>query len=189
MRRVESKMEMLMFRSRWLLAPFYLGLIGVIVVLLVKFGQEFVSLAEKTVSLSSEAAIVAALSLIDLALVANLLLIIIFSGYENFVSKIETGDSVDRPDWMGRVDFSDLKIKLIASIAAISGIELLKAFVAVEQLTNEQLLWKVAIHLTFVFSGVMFALMDRLIGHQISRGREANHPLPVPGISSDDRTG
>jgi len=101
-------------------------------------------------------------TLVDVALVANLLLIIIFAGYENFVSKINTGDSEDRPDWMGHVSFSDLKLKVIGSIVAISGIELLKAFVNIEAYTNQQLGWKVGLHMAFVVSGVMFALMDKL---------------------------
>lgn len=105
---------------------------------------------------------VGVLTLVDVALVANLLLIIVFAGYENFVSKINTGDSEDRPDWMGHVSFSDLKIKVIGSIVAISGIELLKAFVDVDAYTNEQLAWKVGLHMAFVVSGVLFAIMDRL---------------------------
>ena len=100
--------------------------------------------------------------MVDVALVANLLIIIIFAGYENFVSKIDTGDHVDRPDWMGHVSFSDLKLKVIGSIVAISGIELLKAFVDVDAYTNDQLAWKVGLHMAFVVSGVLFALMDRL---------------------------
>ena len=95
---------------------------------------------------------------------ANLLIIIIFAGYENFVSKIDTGGHEDRPDWMGHVDFAGLKMKLIGSIIAISGIDLLKAFVAVGEMSNEQMAWKVGIHVTFVFSGVMFAIMDWLGG-------------------------
>ena len=95
---------------------------------------------------------------------ANLLLIIIFAGYENFISKIDTHDHEDRPDWMGHVSFSDLKLKLIGSIVAISGIELLKYFVNVGQHSEHDLMWVVIIHLTLVFSGVMFALMDRISG-------------------------
>ena len=162
MKRMERGLERFIFGSRWLLAPFYIGLVGAIVVLLIKFVKEFASLVGLALGEGGCALIVGVLSLVDIALVANLLLIIIFAGYENFVSKIDTGDSVDRPEWMGHVDFSDLKIKVIGSIVAISGIELLKAFVNVGEMTNEQLAWKVGIHMTFVVSGVMFALMDRL---------------------------
>ena len=155
-------LERLMFASRWLLAPFYLGLVGSIVVLLWYFGVEFLHLIAILRSGESGMIVVGVLSLVDLVLVANLLIIIVFAGYENFVSKIDTGGHEDRPDWMGHVDFADLKMKLIGSIIAISGIELLKSFVSVGALTNEQLAWKVGIHITFVFSGLAFAVMDWL---------------------------
>jgi len=164
MKKVEHFLETLMFNSRWLLAPFYLGLVLAIGLLLVKFVKEFVLLVPLVFTGGSAEVIVGILSLVDVALVSNLLIIIIFAGYENFVSKIDTGDHEDRPEWMGKVGFSDLKIKLIGSIVAISGIELLKAFMNVQSFTNEQMAWKVGIHLTFVISGVLFALMDRL-GH------------------------
>lgn len=151
-----------MFGSRWLLAPFYLGLVFCILLLLVKFGKETYALVPVVFTGEGGQVIVGILSLIDITLVANLLIIIIFSGYENFVSKIHTDNHEDRPDWMGHVNFSDLKMKVIGSIVAISAIELLKSFVNVHELSNEQLAWKVAIHLTFIFSGVMFALMDWL---------------------------
>ncbi len=162
MQQMEKALERFIFGSRWLLAPFYVGLVGAIVVLLFKFAKEFVSLMDLALGEGGSALIVGVLSLVDIALVANLLLIIIFAGYENFVSKIDTAAHEDRPEWMGHVDFSDLKIKVIGSIVAISGIELLKAFVNVGEMSNEQLAWKVGIHMTFVVSGVMFALMDRL---------------------------
>lgn len=161
-KKFEKGLEALLFGSRWLLAPFYIGLVIAILLLLVKFVAELFHVVPLAWAGSTSDAIVGILSLVDIALVANLLLVIIIAGYENFVSKIDTGESVDRPPWMGHVDFADLKVKLIGSIIAISAIELLKAFVHVELLTNEQLAWKVGIHLTFVFSGVMFVLMDKL---------------------------
>ena len=163
MHAVESLLERLLFASRWLLAPLYLGLVGAIVVLLWYFGVEFLHLLAVLIH-GGGSVVVSVLSLVDLVLVANLLIIIIFAGYENFVSKIDTGDNEDRPDWMGHVDFAGLKMKLIGSIIAISGIDLLKAFVAVGDTNNEQLAWKVGIHVTFVFSGLMFAIMDWLGG-------------------------
>ena len=162
MQRLESFLERFIFGSRWLLAPFYLGLVAAIALLLVKFVKEFAQLLPTVVSGSGGDVMVGVLTLVDVALVANLLLIIIFAGYENFVSKIDTRNHEDRPEWMGHVSFSDLKIKVIGSIVAISGIELLKAFVNVEAYTTEQLAWKVGLHMAFVVSGVLFALMDRL---------------------------
>lgn len=162
MKKVERFLERFIFASRWLLAPFYLGLVGAIALLLFKFAKEFFNLLPVVVSGEGTQVMVGVLTLVDVALVANLLIIIVFAGYENFVSKIDTGDHEDRPDWMGHVSFSDLKIKVIGSIVAISGIELLKAFVNVDAYTNEQLGWKVGLHMAFVVSGVLFAVMDRL---------------------------
>ena len=105
------------------------------------------------------------LTLIDLSLAGNLLLMVIFSGYENFVSKLNVGDHQDRPEWMGKVDFSGLKLKLIASVVAISGIHLLKSFMSIGSIPitpekQTELMWLVIIHLIFVISGVLLALMD-----------------------------
>ncbi|HQT01301.1 MAG: hypothetical protein B7Y26_08240 [Hydrogenophilales bacterium 16-64-46] len=162
MQHFEHFLERFIFASRWLLAPFYIGLVLAIGLLLAKFVKEFFHLLPVVVHGDGGDVMVGVLTLVDVALVANLLLIIVFAGYENFVSKINTGDSEDRPDWMGHVSFSDLKIKVIGSIVAISGIELLKAFVNVEAYTTEQLAWKVGLHMAFVVSGVLFAVMDRL---------------------------
>jgi uncharacterized protein (TIGR00645 family) len=163
LKKFETALESMMFNSRWLLAPFYIGLVGAVFLLLVKFIQEFIHMAPHILDSSESEAILAILTLVDMSLVANLLLIIIFSGYENFVSKIDAAGHEDKPEWMGKVDFSGLKLKLIASIVAISAIELLKGFVNLDKVLNEdQLKWKVAIHITLVISGVLFALMDRL---------------------------
>ncbi len=164
MKRIEHGLEVFIFGSRWLLAPFYLGLIAGIGLLLLKFVKAFIAALPIVFEGSGGEAMIAILTLVDITLVANLLLIIIFAGYENFISKIDTHEHEDRPDWMGHVGFSDLKLKLIGSIVAISGIELLKYFVNVGQHTERDLMWVVIIHLTLVFSGVMFALMDRISG-------------------------
>lgn len=173
MKAFEHLLEVLIFNSRWLLAPFYFGLMIGIVMLLVKFGQELIHILPNIFSASEGEVVLAVLALIDLSLVANLLLIVIFSGYENFVSKINTEDHEDRPEWMGQVDFASLKIKVIASIVAISAIELLKGFVNVGVLlksagdrpavwteADQAIAWKVGIHVVLVISGVLFAYMD-----------------------------
>ena len=170
MRKIETGLEHFIFRSRWLLAPFFVGLLIAIGALLVKFGKELLGLLPKVLYGTESEVIVSILSLVDTALIASLLLIITFSGYENFVSKIGIGEHEDRPAWMGKVGFSDLKLKLIGAIVAISAVELLKAFINVAQLTNDQLMWKVLIHLTFVASGVLFAVTDR-----IAEGKSGAH--------------
>ena len=161
MNRFEAELEHWVFRSRWLLAPFFIGLLLAIIALLIKFLKSLWTLALEMFSLSSDEMIISILTLVDSALIAALLLIIGFSGYENFVSKIGTGEHEDRPAWMGRVGFSDLKIKLMGAIVAISAVELLKAFINVSETTPWQTLaWKVGIHVTFVISGVLFAVTD-----------------------------
>lgn len=162
MKKLEHSLESLIFNSRWLLAPFYFGLVLTIGLLLVKFVKEFVHFVPRVFTADGGDVIIGILSLIDVVMVANLLIIIVFAGYENFVSQIHTENHEDRPSWMGHVDFSDLKIKLIGSIVAISAIELLKAFMHSESLTNEQLAWKVGIHVTFVVTGLLFAIGDRI---------------------------
>jgi uncharacterized protein (TIGR00645 family) len=162
MKKAEHFLESFMFNSRWLLAPFYLGLVLALALLLVKFVKEFIKFVPVVFTGEPADVIIGVLSLIDVVMIANLMLIIVFAGYENFVSKIGADDHEDKPDWMGHVGFSDLKMKIIGSIVAISGIELLKAFMHTEAMSNEQLAWKIGLHMTFVVSGVLFAVMDRL---------------------------
>jgi uncharacterized protein (TIGR00645 family) len=159
---VERFLENLIFRSRWLLAPIYVGLSAVLLVLVVKFAQELLHIVPAVLDAPEEQIVLAALTLVDIALIGNLILMVVFAGYENFVSKIDTKDHVDRPDWMGKVDMGALKIRLIASIVAISSIQVLKAFLNVADYSDRHLAWMVGIHLTFVVSGVLLALMDWL---------------------------
>ena len=129
MKLIEQLLEDVMFRSRWVLAPMYIGLVGGLGLMLVKFVQEFVHIIEHIVDAPEQEVVLSILGLVDITLVANLLIMVIFSGYENFVSKIDVANHEDRPEWMGKVDYSGLKLKLIGSIVAISAIDLLKAFV------------------------------------------------------------
>jgi uncharacterized protein (TIGR00645 family) len=163
MKTIESALESWVFRSRWLLAPFFIGLLLALVARLLKFVKSLGTLAVEMFTLSTDQMIISILTLVDSALIAALLLIIGFSGYENFVSKIGVGEHEDRPAWMGKVGFSDLKIKLMGAIVAISAVELLKAFINVDESSPWQpLAWKVGIHVTFVVSGVLFAITDRI---------------------------
>lgn len=160
---LERKLENGLFASRWMMAPFYAGLILSLGLLLIVFVREMAIQLPQAFSMNAEDAILVVLTLIDLSLAASLLFIIVFAGYENFVSKIDTAGHEDRPAWMGRVDFSGLKMKLIASIVAISGISVLKAFMSVSNggvVDQAALGWLVGIHLAFVASGVLLALMD-----------------------------
>lgn len=158
----EYPLERGLFASRWLMVPFYIGLVGSLLLLLHAFCMELIHLFADIQNLTPDKAVLGALSLIDLSLAGNLLLIVIFSGYENFVSKFDIGDHKDKPEWQGTVDFAGLKLKLVASIVAISGIHLLKIFMGVAQIADREIMWMVIIHLVFVASGVLLALMDKI---------------------------
>jgi uncharacterized protein (TIGR00645 family) len=170
---LEHLLESTLYASRWLLAPFFLGLVLAVVLLLIKFLQELYHLALKAFVISESDAIVGVLTLVDLSLTGSLLLIVIFSGYENFVSKIDHSTHKDWPEWMGTIDFTALKIKLLGSIVAISAIQLLKQFMEVRSASDRDLWWYVVIHLVFVGSSVLLALSDR-----ISESTKASAPAP-----------
>ena len=159
---VEHKFERALFASRWLLTPFYIGLVISVLLLMFKFFHELAHLISTILTLTESEVMVGVLTLIDLSLIANLLFIIIFSGYESFVSKLDVSDHEDKPDWIGKVDFTGLKIKLIGSIVAISAIELLKVYINLANYETSYIQWKVTIMVAFVISGVLLALMDKL---------------------------
>lgn len=168
MRRIENVLEFILFQSRWLLAPFYLGLVVSLVLLFIHFLEQLAGFIVKIHFASESEVILGVLSLVDLVLVGNLLLIVIFSGYENFVSRLETG-SHDRPDWMTKIDFGGLKQKLMSSIVAISAIQVLKAFMNVSNFDNTKLGWLAGIHGLFLASMLIVALSDRI-------GERTEHP-------------
>lgn len=160
----EKILETILFNSRWILAPVYIGLIVSLLMLLTAFFTEIIHAVPHLIGMKTEVVILTVLSLIDLSLALNLVLIVVFSGYENFVSRIDTGNSEERPQWMGTLDFSGMKMKLIGSIVAISAISLLRAFMTLTSdeapIDEARLGWLVILHLTFIASGVLFAAMD-----------------------------
>ena len=163
---MERVFERVLFASRWLLAPFYAALGIGIVVLLVKLLQELAHFVLHMWDATESQVVLGVLTMVDLSLTASLLIIVMFSGYENFVSKIDHADHKDWPAWMGTIDFTGLKLKLVSSIVAISAISLLKAFMDLKAMTDRDLYWLVGIHMVFVVSGLVMALTDRIIaGH------------------------
>jgi len=160
LKNIERLLERGLFASRWLMAPFYVGLVVALMVLLAVFVHAIFAEIPKLADLDEAHVILWVLTLIDLSLAANLILMVIFAGYENFVSKMDTHDHPDRPAWMGTIDFSAMKLKLLASIVAISAIQLLKVFMSIGAYTREQMMFLIVIHVTFVVSGVLLALMD-----------------------------
>ena len=163
MKAIERVIELIIFNSRWLMAPFYIGLVIALLVLLFQFGVglfEFILHARE----AGESGItLGVLGLVDLTLTGSLILIVIFSGYENFVSKIDAAAHPDWPDWLAKVDFAGLKQKLMASIVAISAIQVLKAFMNLDKYPDtSRLAWLVGIHMVFVLSTLLLALSDRI---------------------------
>ncbi|MTH65589.1 TIGR00645 family protein [Paracoccus shanxieyensis] len=172
---MERLIERSLFASRWLMAPMYLGLAFALVLLVWVFAVELWKLILLLPVMTVDDAVLGVLALIDLSLAANLLMIVIFSGYENFVSRMNLETQEDRPEWQGEVDFSGLKLKLVASIVAISGIHLLKVFMDVAHYTPEHIRWMVVIHLVFVISGVLLAAMDWIASH----AKTLKKPKPI----------
>jgi uncharacterized protein (TIGR00645 family) len=162
LKRVEHGFESILFNSRWLMAPFYLGLVVSLAVLLLKFGMMLWEFILHAPGAKETDIILGVLSLIDVSLTGNLILIVVFSGYENFVSRIDPGGHPDWPAWMTKVNFAGLKQKLLASIVAISAIQVLKAFMNIDAVFDAQkLAWLVGVHLVFVISALVLALSDR----------------------------
>jgi uncharacterized protein (TIGR00645 family) len=159
---VEQSIEKTLFASRWLLAPMYLGLSLALVALGIKFFQEVFHVLSHILSASEADMVLTLLALIDLVLVGSLIVMVMFSGYENFVSRLEVGAQADKLGWLGKLDAGTLKLKVAASIVAISSIHLLRAFMNAQQIPNDKLMWYVIIHLTFVVSAVLMGVLDRL---------------------------
>lgn len=159
---LERLIERLLYASRWLLAPVYLALSLVLIALAIKFFQEIYHLFEHILEMSESDMVLRILALIDLSLVGSLLVMVMFSGYENFVSRIDVREGDDQLDWLGKLDAGTLKLKVAASIVAISSIHLLQVFVNIPQIENDKLKWYVIMHLTFVVSALLMGILDRI---------------------------
>jgi uncharacterized protein (TIGR00645 family) len=163
---MDKHIEKLIFASRWLQAPLYLGLIATLVALGIKFFLEMIHLFASVASHTEAQLILIVLSLVDLVMVANLIVMVVISGYENFVSKIDIAEATDKLSWFGKLDSGSLKIKLAVSIIAISAIHLLKTFLNYTEISSERLLVLVVVHMTFVASALGLALLDRMTGYK-----------------------
>lgn len=159
--KIEDNIERLVFSSRWLLVPIFLGLILSIAILTIKFILVFGTIIPEFITMSFDEFAIAVLNLLDLALLGCLVLLVTFSGYENFVSKINPAEEhEDRPPWMGHLDFSGMKLKITSSVVAISLIELLRDFLEAGSVVNPEIeIWRVSLHLVFVVSGLILACM------------------------------
>jgi len=163
--KLEHTMERIMYASRWLLAPVYAGMSLVLFGLFIKFFQELYHFLPHIFEISDADLVLTLLSLIDLTLVGSLIVIVMFSGYENFVSRLDIDESTEKLDWLGTHDYTSLKMKVATSIVAISSIHLLKIFMNIQATDNDKILWYVIVHLTFVISAFMMGYLDKLTKH------------------------
>lgn len=163
--RLEHFVERLMYASRWIMAPVFLGMSLILLVLAVKFFQELYHFVPHILEVDDGQIILKLLTFIDLTLVGSLTLIVMFSGYENFVSRLDIGSEAEKLDWLGTHDYGSLKLKVATSIVAISSIRLLKVFMEVENTANEKMLWYVIIHLTLVLSAFIMGYLDKISKH------------------------
>jgi uncharacterized protein (TIGR00645 family) len=161
---VESLVEKTLFASRWLLCPLYIGLGFLLLLFTIHFFRELVDITIHAFSVSEQDLVVEAMTLIDLALAGGLIVMIMLSGYENYISKLDVADAEKSISWLGKLDTGTLKLKVSATIVTISAVQLLKAYLEINAIANDKLLWLVVIHLTFVVSAVLLTVMDRLLG-------------------------
>ncbi len=162
---MEKALESLLYASRWVLAPIYLGLSAALFLLGVKFFQEVAHTIPLVMGMKESELVLVILSLVDMALVGGLLVMVMFSGYENFVSRIDVAEGTEKLSWLGKLDAGSLKQKVAASIVAISSIHLLRAFMSAQTIDNDKLKWFVIIHMTFVLSALGMAYVDKMNKH------------------------
>ncbi len=163
--KIEKTMERFMYASRWILAPIYLGLSLALFALFIKFFQELYHFLPQILAMNESALILKLLTLVDITLVGSLVVIVMFSGYENFVSQLDIKDETEKLDWLGSHDYGSLKMKVASSIVAISSIHLLKVFMNLETTANDKIMWYVLIHLTMVISALLMGYLDKISRH------------------------
>ncbi len=166
-RQIEKAVEKIMYASRWILAPVYLGMSLALFALAIKFFQELFHFLPMILKFNESELILKLLTLIDLTLVGSLTIIVMFSGYENFVSRLDLDESTEKLDWLGSHDYGSLKMKVASSIVAISSIHLLKVFMNVQTTDNDKLMWYVLIHLTMVVSALLMGYLDKISRYHI----------------------
>ena len=162
MKSIELLLEKIMFASRWLLAPIYVGLSLAVLALGIKFFQEVIHIFEHVFVMKESDLVLTILTLIDMSLVGSLIVMVMFSSYENFVSKIDLDENTEKLDWLGKLDANTLKLKVAASIVAISSIHLLRIFMEAATIPNDKLMWYTIIHMAFVVSALLLAVLDKI---------------------------
>ncbi len=173
---IQVLLERLIYATRWLLAPIYLGMGVALLALTFKFCQMLWQMFAGLVELHETDLVLMLLSMIDMVLVGGLLVMVMISSYENTVSQLDIGEDAEKLSWLGKLDPSSLKMKLAASIVAISSIHLLEVFMNVHKIADDKILWSVILHLTFVLSAVIMAVIDKLTKHDAHHAPQSTHP-------------
>ncbi len=163
--KIEAAVEKIMYSSRWILAPIYAGMSLALFALFLKFFEELYHVLPHILEIDESNLVLKLLTLIDLSLVGSLIVIVMFSGYENFVSRLDIGENTEKLGWLGTHDYGSLKVKLASSIVAISSIHLLKVFMNVEKIENDKIVWYVVIHTTLVISALLLGYLDKITKH------------------------
>jgi uncharacterized protein (TIGR00645 family) len=163
---MERLIENLIFQSRWLLLPFYFGLCAALVIYAIGFFRELEHLAVGALTLPRNEMLVGVLQLVDGVLVAGLLIMVVISGYENFVSRLDIAPERHNLSWLGKLDTGSLKVKIASSIVAISSIHLLEQLLNLDSVPSDKLLWLVVIQLTFVATALLLAVLDNISAHK-----------------------
>lgn len=161
--KIEGALEKVIFASRWFQAPLYAGLIVAGVLYAYKFVIELWHLVVTVNEITEELLMLGVLTLVDITMVANLLVMVIIGGYATFVSRINLDSHPDKPDWLDKIDAGTLKVKLATALVGISGIHLLKSFINIKEKSNDQVMWQVIIHVVFLLSSVMLAYTEKLM--------------------------
>jgi uncharacterized protein (TIGR00645 family) len=159
---MERLIERTLIAARWLLAPIYLGLALLLILFVVQFFQDLWHAARGVIEASHSQLIIEALGLVDLALVASLIVMVMLSSYENYLSRLDIASVSQQLGWLAKLDAGSVKVKVAVAIVVISAIDLLQAFLEIDDVADDKLLWRVIVHLTFVTSALALAWLDRL---------------------------
>lgn len=163
MKTIETIIEKIVFSSRWIQAPLYVGLIIGGILYSYKFMIELIHLCVEINTISESVLMLGVLTLVDITMVANLLIMVIIGGYSTFVSKMDIENHEDRPEWLKKVDAGTLKVKLAGSLVGVSGIHLLQTFINIENKDPDHVKWQIIIHVVFLLSAIMLAYTEKIL--------------------------
>lgn len=171
MKWIEDTFEKIIFASRWVQAPMYGGLIVAAILYAYKFLVELIHLVQTVGTVSEEVLMLGVLTLVDITMVCNLIIMVIIGGYATFVSRLNIADHVDRPEWLEKIDAGTLKVKLAGSLVSVSGIHLLKSFINISNRSIDEVMWQIIIHIVFLFSALLLAVTERIL-HPEHEGKQ-----------------